>query len=420
MNQYDVVIIGAGPAGLSAAIKAEEQGASTLVIERESHLGGILHQCIHPGFGLRDFGKELTGPEYAHNLIQQVKKRNIEVWTGTMVLQFQALPKLCLQVAKKSGVEHIFAKSVVLSMGCREKTRGNICIPGSRPAGIFTAGTAQRWINVEGFAVGQRAVILGSGDIGLIMARRLTLEGAKVRAVVELMPYETGLKRNVVQCLDDFNIPLLLGHTITEIHGSDRVEGVTVCAVDENFKPLFHTAKLWDCDCLLLSVGLIPENELTSDLGISIDPLTGGPYVNQYYMTDLPGVFACGNVLHVNDLVDNVSLEGSKAGENAASFPTISTPERTIEIKPGTAVRYTVPQRLDLPLKADTMISFRVNKPLSTAKVEVLNNGRVVYQYRIKRRVLPGELQSFSLPAKTVFGRGNMVVSVKEGVKDED
>lgn len=415
MEQYDVVIVGAGPAGLAAALKAGDQGASTLIIERENYLGGILHQCIHPGFGLRDFGTELTGPEYAHSLIERVAKQKIDIWTGAMVLQLHAFPKLCLQITRNSGLEHITTKSVVLSMGCREKTRGNICIPGSRPAGIFTAGTAQRWINVEGFQVGHRVVILGSGDIGLIMARRLTLEGAEVKAVVELMPYETGLKRNVVQCLDDFNIPLLLGHTITEIHGFDRVSGVTVCAVDENLKPLFGTAKRWDCDCLLLSVGLIPENELTNELGIPIDPFTGGPCINQYYMTGLPGVFACGNVLHVNDLVDNVALEGCKAGENAARFTSMTPPEATIEVNPGTDIRYVVPQRLDLPLKEDPIISFRVKKPLSTAEVEVESNRKVIYKYRIKRRVLPGELQSFSLPAKTVSRRGNLVVGIKEG-----
>lgn len=414
MEKYDVIIVGAGPAGLAAAISSTEQGAHTLLLERENHLGGILYQCIHPGFGLRDYGEELTGPEYAHRLISRARELKLNFRTGTTVLQVNASEQLRLQVAGKEGMDFLQANSVVLSMGCRERTRGNIAIPGSRPAGIFTAGTAQRWINIEGYHVGRRVIILGSGDIGMIMARRLTLEGAEVRAVIELMDYETGLKRNVVQCLEDFGIPLLLSHTVTEIHGHDRIEGVTICDVDMNGTPQAEAGKFWDCDCLLLSVGLIPENELTSEAGISIDPVTGGPYVDQNYMTGLPGVFACGNVLHVNDLVDNVAREGYKAGENAALYTPEQGTKAYLKLNAGGNIRQLVPQRLRLPFKDDPLISFRVKKPLGSARVKVETREKVIYQYGISHRILPGELQTFRLPAKSYSAGGPLVIEAEE------
>lgn len=414
---YDVAVLGGGPAGLAAAIKATENGARTIIIERESHLGGILHQCIHPGFGLKEFGEELTGPEFAHRLISRIRDLNISTWTSSTVLELNKQSKHNILVARTSGLSSVYARSIVLSMGCRERSRGNIAIPGTRPAGIFSAGTAQRWINIEGYHVGNKVIILGSGDIGLIMARRLTLEGIQVIAVIEIMPYETGLKRNVVQCLEDFDIPLILSHTITEIHGLNRVQGVTISAVDNNQRVIPGTSKQIDCDCILLSIGLIPENELSKRADILIDPLTAGPYINQYYMTNIPGIFACGNVLHVNDLVDNVTSEGYNAGENAAQFQNKLIPKHNtkISIKPGENVRYVVPQHLTLPLKNNIDIFFRVNKPIQNSKL-LIKNGEKIIQSKKMKLVRPGELLQFSLLFNQISKHEDLVVDVKGDV----
>jgi len=320
MLNYDIVVIGGGPAGLAAAIEAKKNGIDNiLVIERDRELGGILQQCIHNGFGLHIFKEELTGPEYAERFINELKNLGIDYMLDTMVLDITH--DKCISVVNtKEGFMKIHSQAIILSMGCRERTRGAIQIPGTRPAGVFTAGTAQRFINIEGYMVGKKIVILGSGDIGLIMARRLTLEGAEVKAVAEIMPFSGGLNRNIVQCLEDFNIPLLLSHTVVDIDGKDRVEGVTIAEVDENLKPIHGTEVYYECDTLLLSVGLIPENELSRNTGINIDPITGGPVVNESMETSIKGIFACGNVVHVHDLVDYVTEESRRAGKNAANF----------------------------------------------------------------------------------------------------
>jgi len=318
-RECDVAVIGAGPAGLAAAVAAREQGAQTvLVIERDSMPGGILHQCIHPGFGLTLFQEELTGPEYAQRYIDKANGAGVEFLLSTMVLELSGHALVCVNSAQ--GIVNVKASAVVLAMGCRERTRAGIRIPGTRPAGIYTAGAAQRLINRQNEMVGREAVILGSGDIGMIMARRLTLEGAKVAAVIEIMPYLTGLTRNRVQCLDDFGIPLYLSHTVTAVEGNERVTGVRVAKADANARPLPETERRIPCDTLLLSVGLIPENELSRSAQVEISPVTRGPVVNQYMQTSLPHVFACGNVVHVNDLVDNVSLESERAGRAAAMY----------------------------------------------------------------------------------------------------
>lgn len=320
MLNYDIVIIGGGPAGLGAAVEAYEKGVKNIVIiERDKYLGGILEQCIHNGFGLQEFKEELTGPEYAQRFIDKVEEYDINVMLETMVLEITP-DRIVKAVNSKEGVFTIKAGAIILAMGCRERPRGAIMIPGTRPAGILTAGTAQRYVNMEGYLPGKEIVILGSGDVGLIMARRLTLEGAKVKAVVELMPYSSGLTRNIVQCLEDFNIPLLLSHTVIEIHGKDRVEGVTIAKVDENREPIMETAQYISCDTLILSVGLIPENELSQKAGIELDPITGGPIVNEMLETSVPGIFACGNVLQVHDLVDNVTAEARLAANSAIRF----------------------------------------------------------------------------------------------------
>lgn len=316
----DIAVIGGGPAGMAAALEAHRQGAKkVLIIERNLELGGILQQCIHHGFGLHFFRAELTGPEYAQRFINLVKETEIQVFLETMVLEITSECKI-FAVNSEAGMLEIEAKAIVLAMGCRERTRGALRIPGSRPAGIFSAGTAQRYVNIDGYLPGKKAVILGSGDIGLIMARRFTLEGAKVQAVVEALPHPAGLTRNVVQCLEDFEIPLYLESTVVEIHGKKRLEAVTIAKVDGAWNPISGTEQEISCDTLLLSVGLVPENELSSQAGITLDPVTGGPIVDESLMTNLPGIFACGNVLHVHDLVDNVSTESAKAGEFAAEY----------------------------------------------------------------------------------------------------
>lgn len=320
MKSYDIVVIGGGPAGLAAAAAAKRSGIdSILILERDKELGGILNQCIHNGFGLHTFKEELTGPEYAHRFIEQVQELNIEYCLNTMVIDISH-EKVVTAMNREEGLFEIQAKAVILAMGCRERSRGALNIPGYRPAGIYSAGTAQRLVNMEGFMPGREVVILGSGDIGLIMARRMTLEGAKVKVVAELMPYSGGLKRNIVQCLDDFGIPLKLSHTVVEIRGKERLTGITLAQVDGRGKPIPGTEEDYDCDTLLLSVGLIPENELSRGMGVDIEPITSGPSVNESLETNIDGVFACGNVLHVHDLVDYVSEEAAAAGENAAKY----------------------------------------------------------------------------------------------------
>jgi NADPH-dependent 2,4-dienoyl-CoA reductase/sulfur reductase-like enzyme len=346
-SDVDVAVIGSGPAGMAAAIRAKEEGAEQVVIlERQEQLGGLLHQCVHNGFGLFYFGQDLTGPEYGHRFAQKVKDLGIQVFLETMVTQISS-DRQITAVNDREGILHLRPKSIVLAMGCRERSRGQLNVPGTRPAGIFTAGTAQRLVNVEGFIPGKRIVILGSGDIGMIMARRLTFEGAEVRAVVEILPYIGGLTRNEVQCLHDFHIPLLLEHTVIQIHGEQRVEAVTVAKVGKDKGLIPGTEKKIECDTLLLSVGLIPENELSRRAGVEIDPLTGGSVVDQWRETNVSGIFAGGNVVHVHDLVDDVSWEAEIAGTSAARFAKGEEMEKEKKIlKPGRNIRYVVPQTM--------------------------------------------------------------------------
>jgi thioredoxin reductase len=343
----DVAVIGSGPAGMAAAIRAKEEGAEhVLILERQEQLGGLLHQCVHNGFGLFYFEQDLTGPEYGHRFAEKVKDLGIQVILETMVTQISP-DRQITAVNNREGVLRLKPKSIVLAMGCRERSRGQLNVPGTRPAGIFTAGTAQRFVNVEGWIPGKKVVILGSGDIGMIMARRLTLEGVEVKAVVEILPYVGGLTRNEVQCLHDFHIPLLLEHTVTEIHGPKRLEAVTMAKVNKDKKPVNGTERMIECDTLLLSVGLIPENELSRMAGVALDPLTGGPVVDQWRETNVPGIFAGGNVVHVHDLVDDVSWEAEIAGASAARFARKEEMEKEKKIlKPGRNIRYVVPQTI--------------------------------------------------------------------------
>lgn len=395
----DVAVIGGGPAGLAAAVAAKEQGAeSVLILERDAALGGILRQCIHPGFGLRYFGEELTGPEYAGRFIARTKDCGVEALLETMVLEMGDDGSL-LCVSRSHGMTTVHAKSVVLTMGCRERTRAGIQIPGTRPAGVYTAGTAQRLLNRQNQLVGRKVVILGSGDIGMIMARRMTLEGAKVEAVVELMPYLAGLTRNRVQCVEDFEIPLLLSHTITRISGNERVESVTIQQVDDARRPVAGTERVIPCDTLLLSVGLIPENELSRSLGLEMDAVTNGPRVNERMQTSSPRYFACGNVVHVNDLVDNVSREGETAGRQAARLAQGCLPEagsETLACVPGTGVRYICPQRLSAAPEGAIPLYFRVTEPGRNVTLR-LRQGQRELSRRSAARVSPGEMESFSL-----------------------
>lgn len=347
LSDIDVAVIGSGPAGMAAAIRAKEEGAEhVLILERQEQLGGLLHQCVHNGFGLFYFEQDLTGPEYGHRFAEKVKDSGIQVLLETMVTQISP-DRQVTAVNNREGVLHLKPKSVVLAMGCRERSRGQLNVPGTRPAGIFTAGTAQRFVNVEGWIPGRKVIILGSGDIGMIMARRLTLEGVEVKAVVEILPYIGGLTRNEVQCLHDFHIPLLLEHTVTEIHGQTRLEAVTIAKVNKDKKPVNGTEQLIKCDTLLLSVGLIPENELSRMAGVALDPLTGGPVVNQWRETTVSGIFAGGNVVHVHDLVDNVSWEAEIAGVSAARFARKEEMDKEKKIvKPGRNIRYIVPQSI--------------------------------------------------------------------------
>ena len=395
MKSYDIVVIGGGPAGLAAAAKRSGID-SILILERDKELGGILNQCIHNGFGLHTFKEELTGPEYAHRFIEQVQELNIEYCLNTMVIDISH-EKVVTAMNREEGLFEIQAKAVILAMGCRERSRGALNIPGYRPAGIYSAGTAQRLVNMEGFMPGREVVILGSGDIGLIMARRMTLEGAKVKVVAELMPYSGGLKRNIVQCLDDFGIPLKLSHTVVEIRGKERLTGITLAQVDGRGKPIPGTEEDYDCDTLLLSVGLIPENELSRGMGVDIEPITSGPSVNESLETNIDGVFACGNVLHVHDLVDYVSEEAAAAGENAAKYVKGILPANSgkeIKLVPTDGVRYTVPKTIDPERMTDELtVRFRVGNVYKNCFVSVYFDGeRVVHR---KRPVLaPGEMEN--------------------------
>lgn len=400
MKSYDIVIIGGGPAGLAAAAAAKKSGIdSILILERDKELGGILNQCIHNGFGLHTFKEELTGPEYARRYIDEAEALGIEYYLNTMVIDITADKKVTI-MNRTEGLLEIQAKAVILAMGCRERSRGALNIPGYRPAGIFSAGTAQRLVNMEGYMPGRKVVILGSGDIGLIMARRMTLEGATVQVVAELMPYSGGLKRNIVQCLDDFDIPLKLSHTVTDIRGKERLEGVTVAAVDHHGKPIPGTEEDYECDTLLLSVGLIPENELSRGMGVDIEPVTSGPTVNESLETNVPGVFACGNVLHVHDLVDYVSEEAVVAGENAVKYIKGLLPansDRQVELVPTGGVRYTVPKTIDASRMADELtVRFRVGSVYKNCYVSVyFGEERVIHRKRLV--MAPGEMEDVKL-----------------------
>ena len=395
MNNYDLVIVGGGPAGLAAAVSAKDNGIdSILIIERDDQLGGILNQCIHNGFGLHTFKEELTGPEYAGRFIAQVEERGIEYKLNTMVMDISN-DKVVTAMNKTDGMFQIEAKAVVLAMGCRERSRGALNIPGYRPAGIYSAGTAQRLVNIEGYMPGKRVVILGSGDIGLIMARRMTLEGAEVLAVAELMPYSGGLKRNIVQCLDDFDIPLYLSHTVVDIQGKERVEGITIAEVGPDRKPVPGTEIHYDCDTLLLSCGLLPENELSKTANVDLSPITSGPIVNDSLETSVDGVFACGNVLHVHDLVDFVSQEATNAGKNAAKYIKEGKKAASKEIKINAVdgVRYTVPCTIRPEEMDDTVtVRFRVGQVFQNCQVAPYFGNELI-NTRKKKVMAPGEME---------------------------
>lgn len=404
----EIVVIGGGPAGLAAACAAKEQGAQeVLVLERDFELGGILTQCIHNGFGLHYFKEELTGPEYAHRWMKEAERKKVEVKLNTMVLEITPDRKV-YAVNSEEGMMEIQAGAIILAMGCRERTRGALGIPGTRPAGVFTAGTAQRYTNMEGYLPGKEVVILGSGDIGLIMARRMKLEGANVKAVVEILPYTGGLTRNVVQCLEDFDIPLLLKHTVTEVRGNQRVEGITISKVDDQFQPIPGTEKEIDCDTLLLSVGLIPENEISQKVGVELNSVTKGPIVNEGRETSIEGIFACGNVLHVHDLVDFVTKESQMAGYWAAKYIQNQMQRRLSKIRlaAGENVRYVLPHSIELEDEGRKQIPLylRVTEPLRDVEVVISLNGNRLLAFP-KPYVKPGEMISLPLPEKMI-GKG--------------
>lgn len=409
-----LVIIGGGPAGMSAAVAAYEAGIrELLIIERDSHLGGILQQCIHNGFGLHQFGEELTGPEYAYRYVEKVRKYQIPYLLETMVLSISE-DRTITAMNREQGIFTLDAGAVILAMGCRERPRGALNIAGTRPAGIYSAGTAQKLVNQKGYLPGKDVVILGSGDIGLIMARRMTLEGARVHAVCELMPYSGGLARNIEQCLHDFDIPLKLSHTVVDIHGKERITGVTVAEVDQNRRPIPGTEEEIPCDTLLLSVGLIPENELSRDAGISLDPITGGALVDQDRETSIPGVFACGNVLHVHDLVDFVSEEAALAGRAAAEYVTSKEQKQCrIPLQTDGNVRYTVPQRITK--NKDVSVFFRVSRVFTNARLVVTDGERIIAEKKL-RKAAPGEMNRFLLKADQLTGAKAIKFSLEESV----
>ena len=426
---YDIVIIGGGPAGLAAAIEAKKTGTDKiLILERDTRLGGILLQCIHNGFGLHHFGEELTGPEYAHRFVEEAKSLGIDYKVDTMVLDISTFPvensdtpvHVVNAINTKDGILSIQTKAIVLAMGCRERTRGALVIPGTRPAGIFTAGSVQRFVNIDGYLPGKKVVILGSGDIGLIMARRLTLEGADVKLVCEVMPFSAGLTRNIIQCVENFNIPLKFSHTITEIHGKERVEGVTVSQVDKYRKPISGTEEFIPCDTLLLSVGLIPENEISTKCGVATDSATSGPIVNQNMETSIKGIFACGNTVHVHDLVDFVTAESLTAGKSASLYVQGKNPAKTrnVTLRAGNRVRYTVPQHLDLPINQEETqdklkIMFRSTDVYRDVQIVVYSETQRIKAQK-KKIIRPGEMQVVELNQSQInMIKGNITVTIE-------
>lgn len=411
MDFYDIVVVGGGPAGLAAAVSAKKNGIDKiLILERDCELGGILNQCIHNGFGLHTFKEELTGPEYARRFIDQALELGIEYRLSTMVMDIslddKSGDKVVTAMNRNDGLFHMTTKTVILAMGCRERSRGALNIPGYRPAGVYSAGTAQRLVNIEGFMPGRKVVILGSGDIGLIMARRMTLEGAKVQVVAELMPYSGGLKRNIVQCLDDFGIPLKLSHTVIDVKGKERVEGITLAKVDEHNKPIPGTEEYYECDTLLLSCGLIPENEISKSIGVELNPVTSGPVVNESLETNIQGVFACGNVLHVHDLVDYVSEEAAMAGKKASEYVIrggiAGDSGKEIQIIATDGVRYTVPKTLHVAdMDEELTVRFRVGGVYKNSYIcAYLNGQRIICR---KRPIMaPGEMEQVVLQKKVL------------------